>query len=175
MLSTKLHTLAAYPKAKVISNWIHEHDIRAVFFILPPSLDLNTIDHLWDVVEWEILNISAPETLVGISDCIWWCDHVNIDQNVKRKHLVQSLQWRLEAVLRAKRGHTLHPNKMPSEYSYTVLISRNFEGGYIFTCSNCSLMNELWTVAFFSVQSCKIFQVCLLYGSAPTESSYHEK
>ncbi len=42
-------------KAQIISDWFPEHDNE--FTLLkwyPQSLDLNPIEHLWDVVEREI-------------------------------------------------------------------------------------------------------------------------
>ncbi len=42
-------------KAQIISDWILEHDNEFNLLKRPPqSPDLNPVEHLWDVVEWEI-------------------------------------------------------------------------------------------------------------------------
>ncbi len=42
-------------KAQIISDWFLEHENEFTLLKWPPqSSDLNPVEHLWDVVEWEI-------------------------------------------------------------------------------------------------------------------------
>ncbi len=42
-------------KAQIISDWFLEHDNELTLLKWPPqSPDLNPVEHVWDVVEWEI-------------------------------------------------------------------------------------------------------------------------
>jgi len=42
-------------KARIISNWFLGHDNEFTVLKLPPqSPNLYPIEHLWDVVEWEL-------------------------------------------------------------------------------------------------------------------------
>ncbi len=46
---------APFHKVKILSDWFLEHENEFTLLKWPPqSLDLNPIEHLWDVVEREI-------------------------------------------------------------------------------------------------------------------------
>ncbi len=78
-------------KAQIISNWFLEHDNEFTFLKWPPqSPDLNPIEHLWDVVEREILIMDVQTTnLQQLCDAIMskW---TKISEECF-KHLVESV------------------------------------------------------------------------------------
>ncbi len=113
-------------KAQIISNWFLEHDNEFTLLKWPPqSPDLNPIEHLWDVVEREIRILDVQLTnLQQLRDAIMtiW---TKISEECLQ-HLVESMPQIIKAVLKAKGGPTMYlqglPNKVASEYIYTVYI-----------------------------------------------------
>ncbi len=93
-------------KAQIISDWFLEHDDEFTLLKWPPqSPDLNTIEHLWDVVEREIRIIDVqPTNLQQLHDAIMtiW---TKISEECFQ-HLVASMPRRIKAVLKAKGGPT---------------------------------------------------------------------
>ncbi len=89
-------------KAQIISDWFLEHDNEFTLLKWPPqSPDLNPIEHLWDVVEREIRIMDVqPTNLQQLRDAIMsiW---IKISE-VCFQHLVESMQRRITAVLKAK-------------------------------------------------------------------------
>ena len=85
-----------------VSNWFHEHDNE---FNVLQSPDLNPIQPLWDVVEREIFSMNVPLTnLQKLHDA-----NMSTWNRISKEcfqHLVESMPWRIEAVLREKGGHT---------------------------------------------------------------------
>ncbi len=93
-------------KAQIISDWFVEHDNEFTLLKWPPqSPDLNPIKHLWDVVEREIYIMDVQLTnLQQLRDAfisIW----TKISEECFQ-HLVESMPWRIKAVLKAKGGPT---------------------------------------------------------------------
>jgi len=69
----------------------------------PQSPDLNPIEHLWDVVEWELRALDVhPTNLHQLQDAILsiWA---NIPEECFQHH-VESMPSRIKAVLKATRG-----------------------------------------------------------------------
>ncbi len=71
----------------------------------PQSPDINPIEHLWDVVEREIRIVDVqPTNLQQLRDAI-----MSIWTNISEEyfqHLVESMPWRIKAVLKAEGGPT---------------------------------------------------------------------
>ncbi len=89
-------------KLKIISDWFLDHDNEFTLLNWPPqSPDLNQIEHLWDVVEREIHIMDVqPTNLQQLCDAIMsiW---TRISEECLQ-HLVESMPWRIKAVLKAK-------------------------------------------------------------------------
>ncbi len=93
-------------KDQIISDWFLEHDDEFTFLKWPPqSTDLNPIEHLWDVEEREILIMDVQTTnLQQLCDAI-----MSIWTKISEEcfqHLVESMPWRIKAVLKAKADPT---------------------------------------------------------------------
>ncbi len=88
-------------KAQIISDWFLKHDNEFTLLIWPPqSPDLNPIDHLWDVVEWEICIMDVQLTnLQQLRDAIMSIWTKISDECFQ--HLVESMPRRIKAVLKA--------------------------------------------------------------------------
>ncbi len=89
-------------KAQIISDWFLEHDNEFTLLTRPPqSPDLNPIEHLWDVVEREILIMDVQTTnLQQLRDAIMtiW---TKISEECFQ-HLVESMPRRIKTVLKTK-------------------------------------------------------------------------
>ncbi len=95
-------------KAQIISDWFLEHDNEFTLLKWPPqSPDLNTIEHLWDVEEWEICIMDVqPTNLQQLRDAI-----MSIWTKISEEcfqHLVKSMPRRIKAVVKPKAGPTLY-------------------------------------------------------------------
>ncbi len=93
-------------KAQIISDWFLEHDNEFTLLKWPPqSSDLNPIEHLRDVVEWEIcIMYVQPTNLQQLRDAI-----MSIWTKISEEcfqHLVESMPRKIKAVLKAKGGPT---------------------------------------------------------------------
>ncbi len=93
-------------KAQIHSDWFLEHDNEFTLLKWPPqSPDLNSIEHLWDVVEREIHIMDVQLTnLQQLRDAI-----MSIWTKISEEcfqHLVESMKLRIKAVLKAKGGPT---------------------------------------------------------------------
>lgn len=62
----------AYHKVWIISDWFLKHDNEfSVLKWTPQSTNLNPIEHLWDVVEWEIFIMDVqPTNLQQLCDAL---------------------------------------------------------------------------------------------------------
>ncbi len=93
-------------KAQIISDWFLENNNEFTLLKWPPqSPDLNPIEHLWDVVEWEILIMDVqPTNLQQLHDAIMsiW---TKISEDCFQ-HLVESMPRRIKEVLKSKGGPT---------------------------------------------------------------------
>ncbi len=95
-------------KAQIISDWFLEHDNEFTLLKWPPqSPDLNPIEHLWDVMEREIVIMDVQTTnLQQLCDAI-----MSIWTKISEEcfqHLVESTPRRTKEVLKAKGGPTRH-------------------------------------------------------------------
>ncbi len=89
-------------KAQIISDWFLVHGNELILLNWPPqSPDVNPIEHLWDVVEWEIHIMDVQLTnLQQLRDAIMskW---TKISEECSQ-HLVESMPRIIKAVLKAK-------------------------------------------------------------------------
>ncbi len=97
---------ASCHRAQIISDWFLEHDNEFTLLKWPPqSPDLNPIEHLWDVVEREILIMDVqPTNLQQLCDAI-----MSIWTKISEEcfqHLVESMPQRTKTVLKEKGGPT---------------------------------------------------------------------
>ncbi len=93
-------------KAQIFSDWFLGHDNEFTLLKWPPqSPDLNPIEHLWDVEEWEIrimdVQLTNLQQLCDVIMSIW----TKISEECFQ-HLVESMPQRIKAVLKAKGGPT---------------------------------------------------------------------
>ncbi len=93
-------------KAQIISDWFLEHDNEFTLLKWPPqSPDLNPIEHLWDVVERDILIMDVQTTnLQQLRDAIMSIWTKTSEECFR--HLVESMPWIIKTVLKEKGGPT---------------------------------------------------------------------
>ncbi len=101
-------------KAQIISDWFPEHDNEFTLLKCPPqSPDLNPIEHLWDVVDREILIMDVQPTnqqqLCDAIMTIW----TKISEECFQ-HLVESMPRRIKTVLKTKGGPTWYRQGVPN-------------------------------------------------------------
>ncbi len=102
------HDNAPCYKAQIISDWFLEHDHEFTLLKWPPqSPDLNSIEHLWVVVEREICIMDVqPTNLQQLRDAI-----MSIWTKISEQcfqHLIESMPRRIKAGLKAKVGPTMY-------------------------------------------------------------------
>ncbi|GBM80699.1 hypothetical protein AVEN_79157-1, partial [Araneus ventricosus] len=95
-------------KAQIVSEWFEEHTDEFHLTSWPPnSPDLNPIEHIWDVMEWQLRAQTPPSPNISIlcDLCldIWY----NLSPAMYQK-LVASMPRRVEAVLKANGCATLY-------------------------------------------------------------------
>ncbi len=97
---------APFHKVKILSVWFLEQDNEFTLLKWPPqSPDLNSIEHIWDVVEQEIHIMDVqPTNLQQLRDAIMsiW---TKISEECFQP-LIESIPWIIKAVLKAKGGPT---------------------------------------------------------------------
>lgn len=90
--------------SKLAKNWMEEHDITLLDWP-PQSPDLNPIEHLWNHIKKELAKY--PRQPKGVWE-IW--DRVSeVWENIEAEvcqNLIESMPRRVEAVIKAKGGHT---------------------------------------------------------------------
>ena len=97
-----MHDNAPCHKAKLISNWMREENIQCEEW-LPQSPDLNPIENIWDYMETKLEKM--PSTTVSEL----WETLQEIWRSIPSEvilNLVRSMPRRVQAVLKAKGGHT---------------------------------------------------------------------
>ncbi|GBM19806.1 Transposable element Tcb2 transposase [Araneus ventricosus] len=93
-------------KARIVLEWFKEHIDEFHLMSWPPnSSDLNPMEHIWDVMEWQLRAQTPPcLNILTLHDCcldIWY----NLSPVMYQK-LVASMPRRVAAVLKAKGGAT---------------------------------------------------------------------
>ncbi|KAF7666055.1 hypothetical protein LDENG_00118340 [Lucifuga dentata] len=95
---------APYHTAKIVQEWFEEHDKEFKVLTWPPnSLDLNPIEHLWDLLEKQVQSMDGPpHNLQDLKDLLLtsWCQ---IPQDTFRSLVEFMPQW-VRAVLAARGG-----------------------------------------------------------------------
>ncbi len=119
------------------SRIIHKHDNEFTLLKWPPqSPDPNPIEHLWDVVEREIhINFRQPTNLQQLRDAI-----MSIWTKISEEcfqHLVESMPWKIKAVLRAKGGPTQYLQGVPNKVVGECTFASNWNHGGI----SCDVMS----------------------------------
>ena len=97
-----MHDNAPCHKAKLISNWMREENIQCEEWP-PQSPDLNPIENIWDYMETKLEKM--PSTTVSEL----WETLQEIWRSIPSEvilNLVRSMPRRVQAVLKAKGGHT---------------------------------------------------------------------
>ena len=93
-------------KAKMVQESFEEPNNEFEVLAWPPnSLDLNPVEHLWDVLDKQVQSMEAPpRNLQDLNDLLWtsWCQ---IPEQTLRG-LVESMPPQVRAVLAAKGGPT---------------------------------------------------------------------
>ncbi len=90
-------------KAQIISDWFLEHDNEFTLLKWPPqSPDLNPIEQIQDVVEWEICIMDVQSTNLRDAIMSIWSE---ISEECFQ-HLVEFVLRSIKAVLKAKEGPT---------------------------------------------------------------------
>ena len=78
------------------TKWFEDNDINVLDWA-PQSPDINPIEHLWQHIKWQLGEYSTmPKGVWEI-----WERVAEVSQN-----LIESMPRRLEAVIKAKGGHT---------------------------------------------------------------------
>ncbi len=92
-------------KAQIISDWFLEHDNEFTLLKWPPqSPDLNPIEHLWDVVEREILIMMSRRQIC--SNCVMLSCQYEPKSQRNVSNTLLNLSQTIKAVLTAKGGPT---------------------------------------------------------------------
>ena len=135
-------------KAQIVLEWLELQKDEFQLMSFPPnSLDLNSIEHIWDVMERHLKHQHVK--ILASSDCclvIW----NNLSQIIYRE-LVESMLRRIAAVLRAKSGATR--NKVGGHVMAFHCTSANF----VCSTSSCSYNVILFNTGSISSMSQKLY------------------
>ncbi|GBM45216.1 hypothetical protein AVEN_63828-1 [Araneus ventricosus] len=97
---------ASCHKAPIVLEWFEEHTDEFHLTSWPPnSPDLNPMEHIWDVMEWQLRAQTPPcPNISTLRDrCLDICYNLS---PVMYQKLVASMPRRVAAVLKAKGGAT---------------------------------------------------------------------